>query len=296
MIMHGNGKSTVAVLGLGAMGTALAEALSAAGNDVRVWNRTSQRAAAAVAAGARQAGSSAEAVEDAALVVVCVSDAAAVRAILEPLAEHLGGRTVVNLTSGSSKEGRALAAVVDGFGAQYLDGAVMAAPADLGGPETLILLSGSATAYREHQSTLEGIAGRATYLGPDAGLSSLHDVAVLAIMWSVLNGFLHGAALLKRSGVEAADFLPIAQNGINTTAGWLAGYAAQVDADDHPGHDSTMTTHVAAMQHLVEETVATGVDPALPLAFKALGDRAVEAGLGERGYTALIELLLSGRP
>ena len=89
--------------------------------------------------------------------------------------------------------------------------------------------------------------------------------------------------------------MPLARDGISTTAGWLDAYAAQVDAGDHPGDDSTMATHVAAMQHLLEETVSAGVDTTVPAAFKALGDRALEAGLADRGYTALVDLLLSDR-
>jgi 3-hydroxyisobutyrate dehydrogenase-like beta-hydroxyacid dehydrogenase len=112
-------------------------------------------------------------------------------------------------------------------------------------------------------------------------------------VWSILNGFLHGAAVLKRAGVKAADFLPIARGGMGTVAGWLDAYAAQIDAGNHPGDDSTVATHVAAMRHLLEETVSAGVDPSVPEGFKALGDRALEAGLGDRGYTALVDLLLT---
>ena len=180
-------------------------------------------------------------------------------------------------------------------GASYLDGAILAAPAEVGAADTVILFSGQPEAYDAHRQSFEAVAGRAAHLGADPGLSSLHDVAVLALMWSVLNGFLHGAAVLKRAGVRAEAFLPIARDGISTTAGWLDAYAAQVDAGDHPGEDSTMATHVAAMQHLLEETVSAGVDTTVPAAFKALGDRALDAGLADRGYTALVDLLLSGR-
>jgi 3-hydroxyisobutyrate dehydrogenase-like beta-hydroxyacid dehydrogenase len=246
-----------------------------------------------VADGARAAETAAEAIDSSELVFVCVSDYAAVRSVLGPVEDQVAGRVVVNLTSGSSSEARSMAMWAEERGVGYLDGAIMAGPADLGSADTLILLSGSREEYDAHRPILEAVAGRATYLGDDPGLASIHDVAILAIMWSVLNGFLHGAALLKRAGVRTKEFLPIAQDGIKTTAGWLSGYAAQVDAGDHPGDDSTMATHVAAMQHLLDETISAGVDTSVPAAFKALGDRALDAGLAARGYTALIDLLLA---
>lgn len=293
MSKHDDARAGVAVLGLGAMGTALARALLAAGTPAVVWNRTPGRADDLAAAGAQVADAAAEAVDAADLVLICVSDYDAVRGVLTPIEDRLAGRVVVNLTSGSSAEARSMAAWVADRGAGYLDGAILAAPAEVGAADTVILFSGPPEAYDAYRPTFEAVAGRATHLGADPGLSSLHDVAVLAIMWSVLNGFLHGVAVLKRAGVRAEAFLPIARGGISTTTGWLDAYAAQLDAGEHPGADSTMATHVAAMQHLLDETVGAGVDTAVPAAFKALGDRALEAGLADQGYTALVDLLLA---
>ncbi|NGN95762.1 NAD(P)-dependent oxidoreductase [Nocardioides sp. KC13] len=291
--MNDHVRGDVAVIGLGAMGTALGQTLLSAGTRPVVWNRTPGRADGLVEAGARAATEVADAVSSAGLVLICVSDYDAVRSVLAPLEDRLAGRDIVNLTSGSSADARSLAAWVEERGARYLDGAILAVPAEIGGADTAILFSGSPEAYEAHRSTLETLAGRAAHLGTDPGLAAVHDAASLAIMWSVLNGFLHGAAVLKRAGVKAVDFLPIARGGITTTAGWLDAYAAQIDAGDHPGDDSTMATHVAAMGHLLEETVGAGVDTSVPAGFKALGDRAIEAGLADRGYTALVDLLLT---
>jgi len=50
-------KGTVAVLGTGTMGGAMARRLCGAGFDVRVWNRTRERAEALAEAGAGVGGS-----------------------------------------------------------------------------------------------------------------------------------------------------------------------------------------------------------------------------------------------
>jgi len=67
-------------------------------------------------------------------------------------------------------------------------------------------------------ATLRRLGGGTAYLGEDPGLASLYDVAVLSLMWSVLNGFLHGAALLGKVGVDATRFAPIAEHSIRTIA------------------------------------------------------------------------------
>ncbi|WP_436498989.1 NAD(P)-dependent oxidoreductase [Actinokineospora sp. HUAS TT18] len=73
---------TVALLGLGHMGTAIALRLLRTPIDLVAWNRTASRADTAAAAGARIRGTPAEAVADADFVITMLSDPAAVHAVL----------------------------------------------------------------------------------------------------------------------------------------------------------------------------------------------------------------------
>jgi 3-hydroxyisobutyrate dehydrogenase-like beta-hydroxyacid dehydrogenase len=74
--------TAVAVLGLGAMGRAIAARLLDAGHDVRVWNRTTGRDEELVAAGARRADTPADAVGGAEVVITMVTDGAALEQVL----------------------------------------------------------------------------------------------------------------------------------------------------------------------------------------------------------------------
>src|SRR5207248_10784076 len=73
----------VAVLGLGAMGSRIARRLLDAGHEVVVWNRTAERAAPLVEAGATAAATPAEAARRAEVVVTMVADPAALRDVTE---------------------------------------------------------------------------------------------------------------------------------------------------------------------------------------------------------------------
>ncbi|MFD9591226.1 hypothetical protein ACFWA9_00485 [Kitasatospora sp. NPDC059973] len=48
-------------------------------------------------------------------------------------------------------------------------------------------------------------------MGADHGLAALYDVAGLVMMWSVLNAWLQGTAMLRTAGVDAATYAPFAQ-------------------------------------------------------------------------------------
>ncbi|TMR25689.1 NAD(P)-dependent oxidoreductase [Nonomuraea turkmeniaca] len=283
------GHTPVTVIGLGLMGQALAGAFLRDGHPTTVWNRTAAKAEHLVAQGAKLADSVGEAVAASPLVVVCVSGYDAVHELLDPLDEVLHGRVLVNLTSGTSEVAGETAAWAARRGGSYLDGAIMAIPQAIGTADAVILYSGPQEAFDLHEPVLRSLGAGTTYLGGDHGLSSLYDVAVLSLMWNILNGFLQGAALLGAAGVDAAAFAPIAKAGIGTVADWVSGYAQQVDDGAYPALDATIDTHLASMEHLIHESEFLGVNAELPKFIKALADRAVADGHGGNGYAAMIE-------
>ncbi|MDG4785875.1 NAD(P)-dependent oxidoreductase [Micromonospora sp. WMMD1102] len=282
-------KTPVTVVGLGLMGRALAGTFLRAGHPTTVWNRTTARAAELVAEGARLAGSPAQAVAASPLVIVCVSDYAAVRELLEPLGDSLGGRVLVNLTSGTSEEARRTAEWLTRRGGSYLDGAIMAVPPAIGTAEATLFYSGPRAAFDRHEPTLRLLGAGTTYLGADHGLSSLHDVAMLGAMWSVLNSFFQGAALVGTAGVDAATFASFAGPLIGTVRDWLPDLAQQIDKREYTARDATIGTHLGAMAHLVHESESLGIDAELPRLLKAMADRAVADGHADSDYAAMIE-------
>jgi len=278
----------VSVIGLGLMGRALAGAFLRAGHPTTVWNRTSAKADALVADGARLAPSATAAVRPGGLTIVCLTDDAAVRELLDQEDVDLAGTTLVNLTSSSSSAARETARWAEQRGARYLDGAIMAVPPAIGTAEAVILHSGPRTDFEAHEPTLAAL-GTVTYLGDDPGLASLYDAAGLTMMWSVLNAWLHGTAMLRTAGVDAASYAPFAQQIAVGVAGWLPGYAEQVDDGAFPAEVSALETDARAMSHLLDESEALGVSTELPRLFKALADRAIAAGHGSEQYPVLIE-------
>lgn len=281
----------VTVIGLGLMGRALAEAFLANGHPTTVWNRTAGRADELVASGATRADGVAEAVRASPLVIICVRDYDAVREILEPIAGDLPDRVVVNLTSGSSQEARELAGWMAGHGAAYLDGAIMMTPPAIGKPETVILYGGPTDVYERYEPTLKVLGGGTIHLGPDHGMASLYDVALLGMMWSTVNGFLHALALVGTEQVTATAFLPYATAWLSGVASFLPGLAREVDDGAFLATEATLETQLPPATHLVHESQARGVDDALPRYTKALIEQAIADGHALDSYSRIIDQL-----
>jgi 3-hydroxyisobutyrate dehydrogenase-like beta-hydroxyacid dehydrogenase len=284
------GRRAVTVIGLGSMGTALAAALLERGHPTTVWNRSARKAQPLVERGARLAATPREAIEASPLILVCVLDYEALHTVLDPVADTLAGKALVNLSSGSPEQAHQTLAWALSHGADYLDGAIMTTPPGVGSPEMMFLYSGSDTAFEAHRATLAAL-GDPLYLGTDPGLASLYDAALLGLMWSTMTGWLHGTALVGAEKIPATAFTPLAIRWLTAVAGFLTLYAPQVDAGRYPGDDATVDVQIAAIDHLIHAAAARDIDNSLPELLKAAMERAKAAGHGSDSYASVIEVL-----
>jgi 3-hydroxyisobutyrate dehydrogenase-like beta-hydroxyacid dehydrogenase len=292
--MTADDRSPVTVLGLGVMGSALAGALLDRGHPVTVWNRSAHRAAPLAERGARVAATPEEAVTASPLVVACVLDYPALYGVLDPVAPALRGRTLVNLTSGSPEQAAEALTRVSGWGATYLDGAIMTTPEGVGNDAMMFLYSGSATAFDLHRDTLAAL-GDPLFLGEQPGLASLYDASLLGLMWATMTGWLHGVALVGTEKTEAAAFTPLALRWLNgAVSAFVTRYAAQVDAGRYPGDDATVDVQIAAIDHLLHAAEARGLDTELPGLLKRYMESAAATGHGSDSFASVVEVLRSG--
>jgi 3-hydroxyisobutyrate dehydrogenase-like beta-hydroxyacid dehydrogenase len=211
-------EKSVTVIGLGAMGSALAGAFLAAGRPVTVWNRTPGKAGELAARGATEAATVEEALHASRLVVACLWDHRSVHETLDPVTGALAGRVLVNLTNGTPAQGRELGAWADEHGFALLDGGIMAVPPMIGEPGAFVLYSGPQEAFDAHRDTLDAL-GESRYVGADHGLAALYDIALLSAMYGASMGELHAFAMIRSAGVAAAEFAPLLQRWMATVGG-----------------------------------------------------------------------------
>lgn len=277
---------TVSFLGLGEMGSALARAALQAGHSTIVWNRTAGKADSLAESGARVATDPADAVA-AEVVVVCLFDHRSVHEVLDPVADRLAGRRVINLTTTSPDGSRELAEWAAGIGADYLDGGIMATPEMIGTPQSSVLYSGSQRLYDDHRELLE-LWGRPEYFGTDAGMASLYDLALLSGMYVMFAGFFHGAAMVGASGVPAKEFAARAADWLQTVVGAINQYAEVIDGGDYsvPGQQSLEFSDIT---DIVEASRAQGISTEVVDVVQRLIHRQIDAGHGTDGFTRIIE-------
>ncbi len=279
----GESQKHVGVLGLGRMGAALAGALLGAGHDVSVWNRSPLKAGPLLDRGARLAATPAEAAS-ADVVLSCLSTYDAQRPVLEAASP----KVLVNLTSGTPEQARGVAKWAASEGIDYVDGVIMAVPQGIGTPAAQILYGGSEPTFAAQRDVLE-VLGAPVFLGEDAGLPALYDLALLGMMWSTMAGYLHALALVGTEGVTPAQFAPMASAWQSAVGGFLPGIGEQVASGDYTTEVSALDINAAGLGLLVETSRAQGISTAVPAVLRELFDRAVAAGHGAHAIASVIE-------
>jgi 3-hydroxyisobutyrate dehydrogenase-like beta-hydroxyacid dehydrogenase len=279
---------SIAVLGLGPMGYALARALAQRGHHrVTVWNRTPGKTAGldgvAVAPDPRAA------VAAAPLVIACVSDYAATLGALE--AADLAGKVVVQLATGTPGDARAAAAWAAARGADYLDAAILAVPEQIGRPESTILVSGSETAFRAAGAALAELAGTVSYVGPAVGAAAALDFAVLSYLFGGLLGLYHGARICEVEGLRVADYGALLAAAMPALAGMVAHDTDRIQAEHYTAPQSALAICARTGDVLIRHAREVGIDDAVPRYLATEFGRGVAAGFGDESPAAMVKVL-----
>lgn len=285
-------KTPVTVLGLGAMGTALARTFLAAGHPTTVWNRTPDRSPELDGLGANRAKTAGDAIAASSLIVVCLLDDASVRETLAPAASELARRTIVNLTNGTPAQARRSADWAAQQGADYLDGGIMAVPAMIGTPAAFILYSGSEEAFRQYREDLAVLA-KPTYVGEDPGLAALQDLALLSAMYGMFGGAAHALAMVSSEKLSPTAFTnELLVPWLTAMLSSLPRLANDLEYGAAPGAaGSNLAMQAAAFGNFIDASEAQGVDPMVLLPIRTLLDRAVAEGHGDEDMAVLVRLL-----
>jgi len=287
--------TAVTIVGTGVMGSALGRALLAAQHPVTVWNRTPTRALPLVEEGAMLSTRLTDAISASDATLMCVSDQAAVRVLLDDpdVRQALRTRTLVQLTTGTAAEGRSGQALAADHGIAYLDGAIMASPRTIGSDVAVILYAGSRDVFTANETLLSRL-GTARYVGEDAGRTAIIDAALIGFFYGTLAGFLHGAILARSERIGLEEYLGLARP-------FFAGFvtdAVQETGDrmlsrNYADPQSSMNTHLAGIDLLVlgvsrEARIEDGVMSAIKDTF----ERAVAAGRGDDDIASLVEVAM----
>ncbi|GAA0581501.1 NAD(P)-dependent oxidoreductase [Paractinoplanes ferrugineus] len=204
---------TVAVLGTGIMGAAMARSLVRDGQAVRCWNRTRARAEPLAADGIEVSDTPAEAVRDADVVVTMLFDGAAVLAVMAEAgpAARAGACWVQSTTVGLDTVAE-LGVLAAEHELVLFDAPVLGTrePAEAG---QLIVLASGPEDHRETVAPVFDAVGARTVWAGEAGAGTRLKLVANTWLLAATHGAVEALALAEALGVNPDDFLGVIRGG-----------------------------------------------------------------------------------
>lgn len=196
----------IAFLGMGLLGSNFVRALRERGEEVRVWNRSAERARALAEVGAVACDDPAEAARGASRVHVTLSDDAAVDDVLARAAAGFEPDVLlVDHTTTSPAGTQARAARWQERGVAFLHAPVFMGPQNARERTGTMLASGDGERFERARAALEGMTGKLVYLGPDPARAAAFKLMGNLFLMAVSAGLADTLTLGKALGVPAAE-------------------------------------------------------------------------------------------
>ncbi len=274
---------SVGVIGLGLMGTALAERLLASGYSVWVYNRTREKAQPLLARGARWADNPLAVCHR---VLLSLYTTEVVAEVLERLSDHLRpGQVLIDTTTGEPEQTARLGARLAAQGVMYLDAPISGSSEQTRRGDITAIVSGPREAFDACRDLFDCCTAKTIYAGPCGSGSKMKLVSnlVLGLNRAALA---EGLVFAQAIGLDMDAALQVLLNSM--------AYSRIMDTKGHKMINRDFRTQARLSQHLKDLwlilNAAEKAGRLLPLTevHRRLLEVAEEAGFGEADNSAVI--------
>ena len=277
----------IGFIGLGAMGSAMARNLAAAGHRVRAWNRSG-----GAIEGVTFVGDPGD-VFAADVVLTMLSDDAAIReVILEAGLLDRASAGLVHVVSStiSVAFARELVAAHAEAGVGYVSAPVLGRPDVAAKGELNILVGGADAAIERIRPVLDVIGGRVWPMGEDASAANAAKIACNMMITMAIEAMAEAVVLTEANGLSRDTLFELILGTLFGSRSYQV-YSANISAEAYdPGFKATL-----GLKDLrLAREAAGGAQRTLPMldAVHARMKETVDAGWGERDWSAMAKFTI----
>jgi 3-hydroxyisobutyrate dehydrogenase-like beta-hydroxyacid dehydrogenase len=284
---------TVALIGIGIMGSRLGDRLMKAGFTVRGFDVDPERMAEFAAAGGVATGSPAEAVEGCELVVlslltsdisrhVCLGPDGIVASSTRPL-------LVLDATTGRPDDAVAIAGDLASAGVEYADMTVSGNAAVASRGELVVMLGGSAEAYAKAGPVMEAI-GRSSHHVGSVGAGARMKLIVNHVLGVNRAALAEGLVAAELAGLDLAKTLEVLADGVAYSRAMDLWGRRMVEGDHEQPNARLRQSHKDS-KLIVEHAYQVGAPAAFIEQVESHLGEGVSEGLADKDNSSVVEVI-----
>ena len=280
---------TIALLGTGLLGRAIAERLQAVGHTVIAYNRTAAKALPLQGQGITVVGTSEQAVTQAQCVLLLLTDAAAIRSVLfsSACAAALKGKTIVQMGTIGSRESLAIQREVEQYGGTYCEAPVLGSLAEAKVGTLFVMVGATVDLFTQLTPLFSSLGREPRLIGP-VGKAAALKLALNHLIAAETSAFALSLGLIQRSGVSVDTFMAILRESALFAPTFDKKLPRLLKRDYHQPNFST--------RHLLKdvllclnEAAGCGLATNTLEGLRSILEGTIAQGLGELDYSALYE-------
>ena len=199
--------TSVALLGTGTLGSAIAQRFLAQGLDVHVWNRDSSRTAPLIDLGAIAITDLQTATHDCHSIVTVLTNGAVTTEVVAALGP-LNGSTLISMGTMGLSESKALATQVLLQKGSYLEAPVLGSKPQALSGSLLVMAGGDADVFEQQLELLRHLSQQPKLVGP-VGSGAATKLALNQLIASLTHSFSLSLRLIQQAGVPVETFMEI---------------------------------------------------------------------------------------
>ena len=286
--------SELTMIGLGAMGSAIAKTLIDHGHDLTAWNRSPSKVEKIHQLGGKPSDSLKQAIEASPVILICIHGYQATRQLLDnpEIVPLLRGRIILQMSTGTPAEARQAETWIRANGGRYLDCAIMVYPPNIGTSSGQLLISGEQQAWDDVSELVGDLGGDIRYLGPAVGAAAALDLAIVMRLVTITVATVYGIHLCQAEGIPLRLFTGMYPDGDRSHH--LAANIEKGRFDQNIA--ATVSTSIEVISTISDLAKSHDTGSELPDFLLGLYHRAAEAGFTEQDNASLIEVFRSARP
>ena len=283
--------STVGLIGVGLLGSAIAERLISQGFKVRGFDVDPTQLVSFAKRGGIAVNRPEEVVQDCQTLLLSLPSSEIVRSLLTELqAELQPGQVVIDTTTGDPCEMVSIAEFLNSVGVDYVEASVAGSSAQVQNGEVTLFVGGDFQVFENVESILGSITKQHYYLGPTGSASRfklVHNL-LLGLHRAVLAEGLHFAETLGFDPGEALRIL------VNTPA---ASEVMQTKGERMVSRNyspqARLSQHLKDVRLILTEARRHNIPTPLSQLNETLLEQAEQQGLGDQDNSAVIEVFRS---
>jgi 3-hydroxyisobutyrate dehydrogenase-like beta-hydroxyacid dehydrogenase len=283
-------KRRIGVIGLGLMGMAMSERLLQHGFDVRVWNRTRQKADPLLDLGASW---SENPLADCDRIIISLYTSDVVESVLarlmnemqvSPFVDKLRGKILIDTTTGSPEQSAAMCVHFASFGIHYLDAPISGSSEQTRRGEAAVMVGGERSAFEACNDLWPMLGANVYHVGTSGSAAKMKLISNLVL--GLNRAALAEALVFAQSmGVDPVSALEVLRGSM--------AYSRVMDVKGQKMLDEDFSVQARLSQHLKDVRLILASGATLPLTEThcQLLEQAEAMGLGELDNSAIIKAI-----